>query len=154
MSYTKTTWSNGDTITAEKLNHAEDGIYAADAAAASAESAAAAAASAAPITIQFTLTLDAGTGTLSGSTDADFDDAVSALAAEKTLIGDAVLTTGGTVSHYKGVIGGDVSGDGTADKLSFAAIDSAPGGTGPAVYRVKWDANGVLPSVVPLAMAE
>lgn len=26
MSYTKTTWQNGDTITAEKLNHIEDGI--------------------------------------------------------------------------------------------------------------------------------
>lgn len=154
MSYTKNTWVNGDTITAEKLNHAEDGIYAADAAAASAASAASAAAGAAPITIGFTLTLDAGTGTLSGSTDADFSDAVSALGAGKTLIGDAVLTTGDTAAHYKGVIGGDVSGDGTSDKLSFAAIDSAPGGSGPAVYRVKWDTNGVLPSVVPIAIAE
>lgn len=27
MSYTKTTWANGDTITSEKLNNAEDGIY-------------------------------------------------------------------------------------------------------------------------------
>lgn len=150
MSYTKNTWANGDTITAEKLNHAEDGIHAADAAAASASSAASAAAAAAPLTIEFTLTMDAGTGTLSGSTDADFSDAVSALAAGKTLIGDAVLTTGDTVSHYKGVIGGDVSGDGTADKLSFAAINPTPGGTGLAVYRLKWDANGVLPSVVPL----
>lgn len=26
MSYTKTTWQTGDTITAEKLNHIEDGI--------------------------------------------------------------------------------------------------------------------------------
>ena len=26
MSYTKTTWQNGDTITAEKLNHIEDGV--------------------------------------------------------------------------------------------------------------------------------
>ena len=26
MSYTKTTWANGDIITAEKLNHMEDGI--------------------------------------------------------------------------------------------------------------------------------
>ena len=26
MSYTKTTWQNGDTITAEKLNHIENGI--------------------------------------------------------------------------------------------------------------------------------
>lgn len=26
MSYVKTTWANGDTITAEKLNHIEDGI--------------------------------------------------------------------------------------------------------------------------------
>ena len=28
MSYTKQTWANGDTITAEKLNHMEDGIAA------------------------------------------------------------------------------------------------------------------------------
>lgn len=27
MSYTKTNWQTGDTITAEKLNHAEQGIY-------------------------------------------------------------------------------------------------------------------------------
>lgn len=27
MSYVKTTWSNGDTITADKLNHMETGIY-------------------------------------------------------------------------------------------------------------------------------
>lgn len=26
MAYTKTSWANGDTITAEKLNHAEQGI--------------------------------------------------------------------------------------------------------------------------------
>ena len=29
MAYTKTTWATGDTITAEKLNHIEDGIAAA-----------------------------------------------------------------------------------------------------------------------------
>lgn len=27
MAYTKQTWNNGDIITAEKLNHMEDGIY-------------------------------------------------------------------------------------------------------------------------------
>ena len=26
MAYTKQTWANGDTITADKLNHIEDGI--------------------------------------------------------------------------------------------------------------------------------
>lgn len=30
MSYTKQTWATGDTVTAEKLNHIEDGIAAAD----------------------------------------------------------------------------------------------------------------------------
>ena len=29
MAYIKQTWSNGETITAEKLNHIEDGIYSA-----------------------------------------------------------------------------------------------------------------------------
>lgn len=28
MSYSKQTWANGDVITAEKLNHIEDGVYA------------------------------------------------------------------------------------------------------------------------------
>ena len=28
MSYEKQTWANGDVITAEKLNHIEDGVYA------------------------------------------------------------------------------------------------------------------------------
>lgn len=36
MSYSKTTWATGDTITAQLLNHAEDGIAANDAAIASA----------------------------------------------------------------------------------------------------------------------
>lgn len=27
MSYEKQTWANGDVITAEKLNHIEDGVY-------------------------------------------------------------------------------------------------------------------------------
>ena len=36
MSYSKTTWKTGDTITAQLLNHAEDGIAANDAAIASA----------------------------------------------------------------------------------------------------------------------
>lgn len=31
MAYTKTTWATGDTITADKLNHAEQGIYDANA---------------------------------------------------------------------------------------------------------------------------
>ena len=30
MSYTKTTWQNGDIITAEKLNHIEDGVASGD----------------------------------------------------------------------------------------------------------------------------
>ena len=30
MAYVKNTWTTGDTITADKLNHMEDGIFGAD----------------------------------------------------------------------------------------------------------------------------
>ena len=56
MSYSKTTWASGDTITSEKLNHLEDGVY-----------------KATSLEVPVTLTAGEG-GAISGSTTTDFAD--------------------------------------------------------------------------------
>lgn len=73
MSYTKNNWANGDTITAEKLNHAESGIFANDAAAAAAM----------PLDVPVTVTMEDDTPV--ATTDASFATVKAAVVAGRNV---------------------------------------------------------------------
>ena len=83
MSYTKNSWSTGDTITATKLNHLEQGVYDTDAAAAAAG----------PLLVPFTVTVD-GEGNMSASTEADYAAVRAQVVAGRTVIADVTAPGG------------------------------------------------------------
>lgn len=85
MSYTKNSWSTGDTITAAKLNHLEQGVYDTDAAAVAAG----------PLLVPFTVTV--GEGGMSASTEADFAAVRAQAVAGRTVIADVTVPGGMTI---------------------------------------------------------
>lgn len=85
MSYTKNSWSTGDTITAEKLNHLERGVYDASEGAGG------------PVRVPFTVEVDAQ-GHLTATTTAEIGPVMAAVSAGKMVIVD-VTSPVGTVFH-------------------------------------------------------
>ena len=86
MSYTKNSWSTGDTITAAKLNHLEQGVYDTDAAAAAAG----------PLLVPFTVTVD-GEGNMSASTEADYAAVRAQAVAGRTVVAGVTGPGGRTI---------------------------------------------------------
>lgn len=80
MSYSKNSWSTGDTITATKLNHLEDGVYNTDAAATAAG----------PLLVPFTAEIDEQ-GNITLSTEADYATTRAAALAGRTVIANVTV---------------------------------------------------------------
>lgn len=85
MSYTKNSWSTGDTITAAKLNHLEQGVYDASEGAGG------------PVRVPFTVEVDAQ-GHLTATTTAEIGAVMAAVSAGKMVIAD-VTSPSGVVYH-------------------------------------------------------
>ena len=75
MAYSKQTWATGDTITAEKLNHMEDGIGSSD-------------------LFILTFTITAGNDGLEATCDKTFSELAAAIEEEKTILGYFTHFTG------------------------------------------------------------
>lgn len=85
MSYTKNSWSTGDTITAEKLNHLEQGVYDASEGAGG------------TVRVPFTVEADAQ-GHLTATTTAEIGAVMAAVTAGKIVVAD-VTSPSGVVYH-------------------------------------------------------
>lgn len=85
MSYTKNSWSTGDTITAEKLNHIEQGVYEASEGAGR------------TVRVPFTVEVDAQ-GHLTATTTAEIGAVMAAVSAGKMVVAD-VTSPSGVVYH-------------------------------------------------------
>lgn len=85
MSYTKNSWSTGDTITAEKLNHLEQGVYDASEGAGG------------TVRVPFTVEVDEQ-GHLTATTTAEIGAVMTAVTAGKQVVAD-VTSPSGVIYH-------------------------------------------------------
>lgn len=85
MSYTKNSWSTGDTITATKLNHLEQGVYDASEGAGG------------TVRVPFTVEVDAQ-GHLTATTTAEIGPVMAAVSAGKQVVAD-VTSPSGVIFH-------------------------------------------------------
>lgn len=85
MSYTKNSWSTGDTITATKLNHLEQGVYDASEGAGG------------TVRVPFTVSVDEQ-GHLTATTTAEIGAVMAAVTAGKQVVAD-VTSPSGVVYH-------------------------------------------------------
>lgn len=98
------------------------------------------------VRVQFALTVDGQTGAMSATTDADLAETCSAVSAGKLVWGDVIVNGDGVESHYRGIINADVAESGTGNRITVSVIDSVNNGLNLGVYRIKWDANGCIPT--------
>jgi len=126
MSYSKNSWSTGDTITATKLNHLEQGVYDTDAAADAAG----------PLLVPFAVTVD-GEGNMSASTEADYAAVLAQAVAGRTVIADVTIPGGMTLR---------VPCWGFNDTDLFFSLQMMPNSTAETAeyYSVYWSAVRVL----------
>ena len=132
MSYSKTTWANGDTITSTKLNNAEDGID-----------------KATPVYVPFTLT--ESEGTLTVTTTATFSDVKAAVVANKLVI---AVVQAGDITVYLPMTAKSPVADPTEiwwdNAINWAGAESTPE---PAILCIGLTSSGAIVKNIPLTVA-
>ena len=131
MSYTPTSWANGDTITAENLNKNEQGTQAA----------AAAADAATPVHVPFSVTTNAGGAT--GTTTATFADVAADVVAGKTVIADVTLNDG-LVMFAPCVVKVPVTTPTTLLFSTVAKLVGAIENAKPTLYQISFTRDGTV----------
>ena len=131
MIYTKNSWSTGDTITAAKLNHLEQGVYDASEGAGG------------TVRVPFEITVD-GQGNMSATTVADYSEVRAAAIAGRTVIADCSGPGGMKILA-------PLWGFNDTDLFFAVLIMPDSGATAANYYSMYWSAVQVL--FVPKTMA-
>ena len=131
MSYSKTTWANGDTITAEKLNNIENGIVANETAAVDAM----------PYDVEFAVT--ESEGTYSATTEAVLATVVADAVANKPV--RAKLVMDGVAQYLALTTVVPASGEEILVFSGGTAIDDSP-----VLLLLVWTGSGPTILVTPL----